>query len=212
MKYLLFSRVQLPGLFYLVELSQITSMQNSRLQVSSPDSDLVWLNGMYVSKQMFIREGESALVSSMGNEIISLRLHIILLLLYWILRRIQVLLDWMGCMCVCANVKLLLCHPWENKQLECLITNNIVALLLYWITSHIKTLIYSLCINLHQYIFACWVLVLIRESVKIPEDHNYSLFVLDQTTKRRRCLQQSTQADKPQLILVASRCFFIKEL
>ena len=79
MKYLLFSRVQLPGLFYLVELSQITSMQNSRLQVPSPDSDLVRLNGMYACMQRFISGGESALVSSMGNEIISLRLHIILL-------------------------------------------------------------------------------------------------------------------------------------
>ena len=54
-------------------------MQNSRLQVPSPDSDLVRLNGMYVSMQMFISGGKSAPVSSMGNEIICLRLLIILL-------------------------------------------------------------------------------------------------------------------------------------
>ena len=54
-------------------------MQNSRLQMPSPDSDLVRLNGMYVCMQMFIGGGESALVSSMGNEIISVRLLIILL-------------------------------------------------------------------------------------------------------------------------------------
>ena len=54
-------------------------MQNSRLQMPSLDSDLVRLNGMYVCMQMFISGGESALVSSMGNEIICLRLLIILL-------------------------------------------------------------------------------------------------------------------------------------
>ena len=52
-------------------------MQNSRLP--SPDSDLVRLNGMYVCMQIFMSGVESALVSSMGNEIISLRLLIILL-------------------------------------------------------------------------------------------------------------------------------------
>ena len=54
-------------------------MQNSRLQVPSPDSDLVRLNGMCVRMQIFISGVESTLVSSMGNEIISLRLLIILL-------------------------------------------------------------------------------------------------------------------------------------
>ena len=54
-------------------------MQNSRLQMPSPDSDLVRLNGMYVCMQIFMSGVESALVSSMGNEIISLRLLIILL-------------------------------------------------------------------------------------------------------------------------------------
>ena len=54
-------------------------MQNSRLQVPSPDSVLVRLNGMYVCMQIFMSGVESALVSSMGNEIISLRLLIILL-------------------------------------------------------------------------------------------------------------------------------------
>ena len=54
-------------------------MQNSQLQVPLPDSDLVKLNGMYVCMQIFMSGGEIALVSSMGNEIISVRLLIILL-------------------------------------------------------------------------------------------------------------------------------------
>ena len=54
-------------------------MQNTHLQVPLPDSDLVKLNGMYVCMQIFISGGEIALVSSMGNEIISVRLLIILL-------------------------------------------------------------------------------------------------------------------------------------
>ena len=40
-------------------------MQNSPLQVPSPDSDLVRLNGMYVCMQIFISGVESALVSFM---------------------------------------------------------------------------------------------------------------------------------------------------
>ena len=62
-----FQEFNFQGNLIKVDLSQITSTQNSRLQVPSPDSGLVRLNGMYVRMQIFISEGESALVS---NEVI----------------------------------------------------------------------------------------------------------------------------------------------
>ena len=102
-------------------------MQNSRLP--SPDSDLVRLNGMYVCMQIFMSGVESALISSMGNEIISLRLLNVL-------------------------------DSYSHQD-----------------TGHD-----SLCINPHQNIFVCLVLVLFCGSLKIPKDHNYSLFVLDRNT------------------------------
>ena len=72
---------------------------------------------MYAYRERFVSGGESALVSSMGNEIISLRLHIILLH-YCCIESFAGFrsryTEWD--VCVYANVKLLLCHPWENKQ------------------------------------------------------------------------------------------------